>query len=150
MDASNGCLRVVPGSHRFRDEVVPNGASGKNFWPFAGIATELKEKYLREIPMKAGEAIIYDSRLLHSSGGAHLQHDRVVAAAVVIPREAPLLHYFMVSQTELDVFEVEDDFYWKDVQLWSMPTQARRLGRVAFTRMPFTLEELARHMAALS
>lgn len=146
VDARNGVLALVPGSHRFRDEVRTNIALGDYYSPFTAIAPVLVENYLQEIPVNAGDAIIHDSRLLHTSRSCQPERDRVVAVAVAIPMEAPLLHYFNVSPSEHEVFAVGEDFYWKDVQLHASPATAKSQGRVAYSRTPFTAEELAHHL----
>lgn len=143
VDHHNGCLAVVPRSHRFRDDVRPNADPSMHFFPFRPLTELILDRYTKSLPMKAGDAVIYDSRLLHASRANQSGKDRVAAVGVAIPREADLLHYFAVSETEIEGFQVDEDFYWKSVELGKPPANARSIGRQTYSRVPFSKEELA-------
>ncbi|MFA6114828.1 MAG: phytanoyl-CoA dioxygenase family protein [Sphingomonas sp.] len=62
VDESNGCLHVVPGSHRLVRHVNGPGIKGYQ----GRFQQELKERAVA-VPMRAGEALVFDSSLLHGS-----------------------------------------------------------------------------------
>lgn len=143
VDGVNGNLAVVPGSHRFRDDIRPNGVLAETYFPFAESEGRLRQ-HIRELPMRAGSAVIYDSRLLHASRSARLAADRVASVAVVIPREAPLWHYWRVGPAQLEVWEVGEHFYWKDVILGQPPKIGTRRGIIEQPALPFTDQDCDR------
>lgn len=103
----SGTLKVIPGSHRY-----VNQSRGPNY--------KLDEKHfdrsakLVTVPLRKGQAIIYDSRLLHASANNLLIRRRIVASALVVPREATILYQFFdpVSPHRMaHRHEVDRNFY---------------------------------------
>lgn len=63
-DKIHGGLKVVPGSHRLLDKII---CAYKTFkWPLENKRT-LLENYSKDFKLKAGEAILFDARIIHSS-----------------------------------------------------------------------------------
>lgn len=62
-DASNGGQSIFKGSHRIVD--VLRGPYFPN--PFVTHAATIAEKYLMDVPLRAGQAIIYDHALVHAT-----------------------------------------------------------------------------------
>ena len=81
VDADNGTLTVVPGSHKMalRQHVEKAGA---NFGAFAASGIEDDPEYHRQaiaLTMQPGECLLFNTRLLHRTGGNTTQrHRRVV------------------------------------------------------------------------
>lgn len=142
VDGRNGCLQVVSRSHRFLDNLRPNFAEGQYYSLFADQEPLLRERYLREIPMRAGEAVIYDSGLLHASNPNRGNAVRVAVVGLAIPRQAALRHYYQATPHEAEVSEVGEDFYWRDVELAHPPRQARSLGVTPSSREALTAERI--------
>ena len=86
----NGGLWVLPQSHLFH-----NPFRGT---PFQGSLYNDNENLIREhaifVPTQAGEAIIYNSRLIHFSYPNKSTSERVAFAGIMIPKELEALHYF--------------------------------------------------------
>jgi hypothetical protein len=88
------------------------------------------------IPLRAGQAVVMDSRVVHFSTPNTADHERVVAAFVVAPEEAELVHWW-AADGELVRHEVTPDFYVA-YQVGSQPEQvpgvlaSRRLTGVPF------------------
>lgn len=135
VDQQNGCLAVIPRSHRLLENIRPNGRMNENVNLFDHVQSELNERIV-EIPMKAGRAIVYSARLLHGSKFNGSSQARVAAVAVTVPREKPLRHYFLKGRDTLGVYAVNEDFYWRDVVIGQEPTNQEYLGNIAF---PFQL-----------
>lgn len=143
VNSTNGCLQVVSRSHRLTNNVRPNFAVGAYRAPFQEQEPLLRGRYLTEIPMSAGEAVIYDSGLLHASNPNRSDQVRVAVVATAVPRVAPLRHYYQSDPEEMEVFEVGEDFYWRDVVLFQRPTDATRLGALRANWAPLTAERIA-------
>jgi len=114
VDEVNGCLDVVPGSHR-HDVLLrplnPKNPTGEH--PFHKVTPLLRAKYAHRVEMTAGEAVIYNSRLLHGSGPNMSAKRRVAAACVVVPHEAQVLHSIITSPMKAEIFEVDETFFWR-------------------------------------
>src|SRR5262249_1379753 len=56
----NGCMRVIPCSHRiFPDPYPMNGNAAVD---------QPGDEFVRDVPMRAGTALVYDTRLVHGTG----------------------------------------------------------------------------------
>lgn len=142
-----GCLAVVPGSHRFCDNLRPNGQGDAACSPYAPLAQEIVEHHLLELPLRAGEGVIYHSRLLHYSGPNRGAVPRVAVVGVGIPQEAQLRHYYRVSPREVETYAVAEDFYWREAQLGERPRACPCLEIASTPQTPFTSEQLAQRLA---
>jgi phytanoyl-CoA hydroxylase len=63
----NGCLQVVPGSHRGDLAVHCNYGEGKKRYFQVNIPDQLVPPNHRPIPMKAGDVLFFHKKLMHSS-----------------------------------------------------------------------------------
>lgn len=143
VDSTNGCLAVVPRSHRITDKIRANHPNEVNYSPFCGIYGRLEQAYLRELPMRAGEAVIYNQGLLHGSKVNRSDSPRAAVVAAYLPREAQLRHYYQTSELSVDVYDVADDFYWKDVRLGLPPEGQRPAATVSVAARDVAEEEVA-------
>lgn len=105
----NGCLRVVPGSHRFgnrdRSLTVPWAYEGLHdlFWEFAV-----------PVEARAGSMVIFDTALIHGSLPNESDVIRPAVNLLATPPGVPIVHLVADDQTPagaLDVFEVPVTFY---------------------------------------
>jgi phytanoyl-CoA hydroxylase len=81
VDAENGTLEIVPGSHR--SEVRPHEArEGINFGAFAAAGVEGEAEFhdrAMPVELEPGDCLLFDTRLLHRSGGNRTErHRRVI------------------------------------------------------------------------
>lgn len=107
-DEVNGCLHVVPGSHRLSQALRWPGA------PFAFIEDE--DRLLAEsvpVPVRAGDCVIFSAKLIHWSAPNRSGRTRVVAGGAAVPAAAQLiyLHQKPSKPHLLDVYAVTDGFY---------------------------------------
>lgn len=108
VDATNGCLCVVDYSQRLnRISCLPplHGAH-------ATFERELPATCITCLPMKTGEACLFDARVLHMSGDNHSDHDRVAAFFNLIPEDQPIrLNLRNPENPErLEVYHTDSDF----------------------------------------
>jgi ectoine hydroxylase-related dioxygenase (phytanoyl-CoA dioxygenase family) len=136
-DATNGCLAVIPGSHRFNDG--PRGP--RTSFPYRNLDPYFRP---RDVPMKAGSAIVYSPKLFHGSRPNRGHVARVAAGALLAPRGAPLRCYFPDQALQrMEVFEVDDLFYTRYAYR-SRPESVPCIGVVDYWYAPLTREQLAR------
>lgn len=80
-------------------------------FPFHNYLEEVKP-YLKPIEMKAGQVLVFDPRIIHSSGVNSSDHERVAMIAGIFPKDASFQHYFMDEgdKSKLDVYAQSEDF----------------------------------------
>ncbi|MCF8256205.1 MAG: phytanoyl-CoA dioxygenase family protein [Flavobacteriales bacterium] len=90
----NGAFGVVPRSH-----LVTNQLRGVRLPQYyAHHADDIRDRCGTVLQMKAGEAVIYDHRLLHYSLPNRSSHQRLAATLVAVPTEADVVHYFAEAE----------------------------------------------------
>ena len=88
-DADNGAIQLIPGSHHWQATVRgPNIPCGYR------LVQEQLRKAMRLLPIRAGEVLIYDHRVLHCSDANDTPHHRPAVVMGLVPEEADLKHYF--------------------------------------------------------
>lgn len=127
VNLENGCLRVVPGSHLINRR--PRESMNIDF-PYPELLHCIEEQYLVDIPMKAGQAFVYTQALFHSSLPNRSTTNRLVAGALAVPQEAPIMIYVRNKEHhpgQLGVYKVSDDFY-RSYFLGNAPDESLRVG----------------------
>jgi hypothetical protein len=106
VNRKNGNLQVIPRSHfEFKNFIRPRFGDA----PFN---REEESKRLVDINMKAGEALILNSRLIHASPPNLSGFERVAASVVIAPASAKLKHWVSDLEKPFE-FEVDETFYWR-------------------------------------
>jgi ectoine hydroxylase-related dioxygenase (phytanoyl-CoA dioxygenase family) len=104
--AENGALEVIPGSHRMsaslRSPSLPVS--------FESRRGELRS-YLQLLPMKAGEALIFNHALLHSSPANTSKTPRVAATFGFVPKDASLCMYYRKGESKVAKYDMPDDMF---------------------------------------
>lgn len=140
-DARNGALRVLPGSHRVLRAVrcspmPPTGCESPGW--------KVGWEEMEPVEMRAGQALVFDHALLHSSGPNLSGSPRHAVAVAFKPRAADLFHWYLPDprSRELEVFSVDSDFF-ADIDIGSRP-DAPVVGSESFGWEPITKPELLR------
>lgn len=105
VNRQNGCMQVVPGSHR-HDQPLRHIGSG---FRYASIEADLRRSYLQDIPLDAGEALFFDHRLIHGSHTNETNQPRLAIGAVLLPKEVPL-HMGVMDKAGTEFTDRPDDF----------------------------------------
>jgi hypothetical protein len=106
VNQDNGAICVMPKSHLW----------GKTFRSvnissiFQDVEKELWGKMIR-LNMKAGEALIYDHRLIHASGENHTDEIRLTTVFGIIPDEAKMFYYHMKNEKTIEEYESNPEFF---------------------------------------
>jgi len=116
--AANGCFGVIEKSHQFMNAIRGPGIQQNNFkrdriWV---------KKYGKLVPVKAGDAIVFDHSLLHYSLANTTTESRPALNLSMAPKNAPLLHYCIPEGADkIEKYTVEDpDFFLRYVN-WQRP-----------------------------
>ncbi len=108
VDEESGALQVVPGSHRLVEGTRP---SGLDELPTAPLQEEWARRAVT-VPLRAGEAIVYDAALVHGAHANRVDAVRPVVAVALAPTDAELVHVHVDPDGDgLTAYSVDVDFY---------------------------------------
>ena len=113
VDESNGALQVIPGT---QSVITPVRTSPDETFrsPFDESVHEVFHEYLQTVPLKAGEAVIYDHALIHASTPNRSQALRPAFVLGVLPNEAEnFMHYKPDSDGKpmIEKYLVDNEFF---------------------------------------
>jgi len=102
----NGCLHIVPGSHK-----LTNSLRGMDIQsPFSNMKEMIEREFCEPVELKAGEAVIFDHRLLHYSPPNKTDKLRIAAGLVTIPQETTFIHYHCDKGNVVTKYITDDNF----------------------------------------
>jgi ectoine hydroxylase-related dioxygenase (phytanoyl-CoA dioxygenase family) len=101
----NGAFGVVPRSHLVTDQL--RGVRLPQY--YARHAEDIRDRCGTVLRLKAGEAVIYDHRLLHYSLPNRSSQQRLAATLVAVPNHAHVVHYFAQAEgSPFDEYRLND------------------------------------------
>ena len=134
VDQQNGCMTVLPGSHRLTYHI---SAMGLNATPYDPYRQMLEDDCKVGIPMKAGEALFFDERTLHGSYPNKSPDVRIAMGAVFLPKGVKQRLYVADEEKSavLDVLEVESESLLNYSALLRPPYPEgfKKIGTVEYT-----------------
>lgn len=105
----NGCVEFFKGSHNEFKNI-----RGQNIIPMIDyIHEELADKFT-PVPVKAGDAVVLHSRVVHWSDNNRSGEPRIAAMLAMVPEEAKVMHFLRQDGdpfNRIEAFECPDDFY---------------------------------------
>lgn len=112
-DMENGCMGVIKGSNHFFNNVRPS-PSPQVPSPLAKHMFSLFP-YFELLPMKAGEALIFDNRTFHASPPNISSMPRIAVGLSFTQKDAQLRHYYLKPGTKdtLLKYKITPDFFTK-------------------------------------
>jgi hypothetical protein len=141
----NGCLKVSPGSHRLINRIAAVGAL---LTPYDEVREVFEAECTLSVPMKAGEAFIFDERTMHGSEPNKIPADRPAANIAFVRRGLKQRIHFVNPETPgvLDVYEVDHEFaiQYSNTQdhSWIDPDAVRKIGTVAYSVRFLTVDDI--------
>lgn len=123
--SQNGGLFVIPGSHRvFRTQRGPNIPKALTQY------NEMLQRYSTLIPLRKGQAIIFDHKLVHYSPPNNTDAVRLAIQSVLKPKEVPALHYcFDERNKTVQAYQIEKE-YILESNLWENDVKTLRQDHV--------------------
>ncbi len=115
----NGTIQVVAGSHKILPHIEAPGSPGY----FDRFQREMIDKYLRPMPMPAGQGLIFDDSLVHYSADNLSDQPRIAVQILCVPADATPV-FFLLSGKKGEQFEMihaDEEFY--------LQTQPNELGQ---------------------
>jgi hypothetical protein len=106
-------MAVLPGSHRWFHGPRASPSPGY-ITPFQAYGMDLFP-YMKLIPMKAGQALVFENKTLHASPPNNSKLPRIAAGIGLSQSDAPLLHYYVIPGSqpqELQCYKVDKEFFF--------------------------------------
>ncbi len=148
VDGGNGALVLLPGSHK----CLPDNAHGPGMAEYLQLNGHRLMRLSRVVPLKAGEAAIFDYRMLHGSTANPTLEARPAIAGGFVPETArPMLHVRDTAdgRGQFRMIEPETEA-WTDVMTALLEPGRpglRTVGRVRDRNRSMGQAELERRLA---
>ena len=143
VDRHNGCLTVLPRSHRLSEHIAAMGGTGT---PYDLHREVLEAEYTLAVPMKAGEAMFFDERMLHGSFPNTSSDRRIAVSAVFLPKDVKPRLYVDggVTPGHLDILEIDSETFmdYSKTMRAPYPEGYTQVGTVEYTVEPLRAEAL--------
>ncbi len=111
VNADNGALCLLKGSHRLYDHVRPS-PSPQYAPPFAEQLFQVFP-YMKVMELRAGQAIVFNNQTLHASPPNRQPETRVAFGIGVTHRDAELRHYYLLPGRDLmEGYSVSPEFFY--------------------------------------
>jgi hypothetical protein len=102
----NGAIQIIEGSH-IRDKTYRSGNIG---FAYQDRIEEINQQ-LTPLYMRAGEALIYDHRLIHASGANETDEIRLATVFGIIPEGAEMRYYHQKDAETIEVYRSNKEFF---------------------------------------
>jgi ectoine hydroxylase-related dioxygenase (phytanoyl-CoA dioxygenase family) len=140
VSSENGGLFVLPGSHRYFQTLRSGSYPSDRF-----ILPAQLHRHVVDVPLKAGEAVLYPDALFHGSHANNGSSDRVVVTARVMESQAALVYFHKANDRHVDVYHADEEFYLTHIDHLAkgeIPASARRFYRRPYVHVPVTAARL--------
>jgi len=96
--------------------------------------TNMNFETLTYLPMKPGEVLIYDHRMIHASPPNTTNQTRIAVATLTVPQDVQLVHFFQNPETnKIEKYQIEDDFFLHYTYgMNKLPENAKFLENVSY------------------
>lgn len=138
VDSRNGAMSVLPRGHRVPFTI--RGTDTVN--AFRALDPDVARDMV-EVPMAAGDVLVHDHRVLHSSPPNTRRRPRIVVGCALLPEHVDAVHYRRVGPGSLQKFAVEQRFFTEHTYGCSdFPPSASRQADVVFEQPALTRSDL--------
>jgi ectoine hydroxylase-related dioxygenase (phytanoyl-CoA dioxygenase family) len=129
----NGAIRVLPGSHKFTNTLrAPNLVS-----EYAKLGDEIWNE-MEALPMKAGEAFIFNHAVLHASSPNTSNKERLAITYGVVSADAQLMLYHLNEKKNLEKYLMPDDMFQRYYNIGERPLFGEKVEEFSYTVKPMS------------
>ena len=140
VNEKNGPVRFMKSSHRYSLSVRGPGI----LCPFEKESEWIEENALASFHLKAGEAIAWHHRVLHSSAPNYAHAPRIAVTLIMVPRGEKVIHFFhdpSKPESEIEMFEVDSEFFLT-YSIGKRPEGQKLLETFSFSLSSLVLEDI--------
>lgn len=145
VDEENGAMWLLKGSHKINRKIRGAGYLFPNYAPHF----DTLEQYATLIPLKAGQAVIFNTSMIHGSPANLSNEHRRAAVFTVFHKEADMTIYFQKdAKHNLEVHTPDMDFMYNYNSLRtdtfeSGPTENPEIRQHSIINHPVDIDELS-------
>lgn len=111
VNIENGCLGVIPGSHNYLHNYRGTGTRSE----YEEVASYMESKLFKFIPMKKGQVVVFDSRMIHFSRPNFSLNERIAATCVVRDKSENLVHFVRNREgTKIQKRVIDNSFFMNE------------------------------------
>lgn len=137
VNAENGSIQVVDGSHRFSTALRAPSMED----PFKNIQ-DLVRKDLQQLTLSAGEAFIFSHALLHASPPNCSNQPRIAVTYGLVEKEAALFFYHKNDEGKVEQYAVADNFFQTyNTRIGQRPEHNELMRTVDYQPQPVSASE---------
>lgn len=103
----NGAIHFLSGSHK----TFPRIRCGSISHEYGDAQTIIKQ--MECIEVTAGDALLFNSRILHYTPNNYSADMRFALISCIVPSKAEIVQYYKVNDSKIEVYKMEEDFYNK-------------------------------------
>jgi len=111
VNQKNGTIKLIPGSHNFFPKLLRSPST-----PWIDIDTDIRRKLDEKskiINLKVGEAVIFDSAMIHATTRNVTQKNRISILFGIKPFKSRLLHYYYHSGSQkFECIEISKSYFY--------------------------------------
>ena len=140
VDEHNGCLQFLMGSQKSKNQVRGYGTR----FPFEHLNIDEVKAQMQHIPLRSGQAVFWDHRMVHYSGVNRSANPRISATSILVPSNVPVIHYYRnesMPENEVECFKADNDFFMR-YNLGTRPDFAEKISTREYSVEPTSLEDL--------
>lgn len=130
---NNGAIKVLPGSHKFTNTLrSPNLPT-----EYANLHDEIWNQ-MQLLPMKAGDAFIFNHALLHASSANNSNKERLAITYGLVPAEAQLMLHHLNEKKNLEKYLMPDDMFQRYYNIGERPLFGEKVEEFAYPVKPMS------------
>ncbi len=126
-DQSNGAIKVLRGSHRFTTTLRSPNMPGE----YENVKDEIWNE-METLPLKAGEAFIFNHALLHASSPNTSSKERLAITYGLIPKESELFLYHKNGNGKVEKYKMPDDMFPRYHNIGEKPTFGEKIEELDY------------------
>lgn len=133
----NGAIQVIDGSHKFSDAL----RSPSLIDPYNDIRDGIR-KDLKLLPMKAGEAFIFNQAVLHASPPNLSESPRLAVTYGLISEDADLRFFHGTEDGKVEQYAVDKNFFQEyNTQIGERPKNGKLIKTFDYDQKKLTMDE---------
>lgn len=135
----NGAIQVFPKSHQLTNFIRPRFSDA----PFKEHLGYIETQRMLSLPMNAGDALVLNSRCIHSSPANNSSKTRLAVSVVLVPKNAEVIHHVLDESTPEIAYglNVDSDFFVSQ-SCFERPEGYRSGRTVTLHHRPLVLDEV--------
>jgi ectoine hydroxylase-related dioxygenase (phytanoyl-CoA dioxygenase family) len=142
-----GTLHVAKGSHLFTNFIR---SYDDYFTVFENVSARVMKRYSIPLSLTAGQAVIFDDRLIHWSPPNISSRIRTAIQLEMVPQEAELAIYYRANEQELLKYAIDEKTYRVTAMATEKPDNLKFIGKLNQSNVRYGNRQFVKMMQAVN